>query len=90
MFDARYSFRTGSSTDWTDAVSTYEGYGVTLLDLLFNGTTPWGVYNSEHNYEYTVLGDGNKAAFRIHDVYYPNNTGSLSVDITEDKWIDLW
>lgn len=83
-FDARYSFRTLSSSSWTDAVSTYEGYGVTLLDLLFNGTTPWGAFDLGHNYEYAVAGDGNNATFRIYDVYYPNNTGNLSVDILVD------
>lgn len=81
QFDARYSFRTGSSVAWTDAVSTYEGYGVTLLDLLYNGSTPWGDYNASHEYWANVTGTGSAAPFRIYDVYYPNNTGNLYVDI---------
>lgn len=83
QFDARYSYRTPTSTEWTDAVSTYEGYGVTLLDLLFNGSTPWGDYNSSNEYDSTFVGDGNNATFRIYDIYYPNNTGSLNVDISQ-------
>ena len=80
-FDARYSFRTPSSTIWTDAVSTYEYLGNSLLDLLFNGVTPWGAFDSSHVYEATVTGTGVVVPFRIYDVYYPNNTGSLLVDI---------
>lgn len=81
VFDARYSFRTPTSTEWTDAVSTYESYGVTLLDLLYDGSTLWGDYNSSHEYEANVIGAGIIAPFRIHDIYYPNNTGNLLVDI---------
>jgi hypothetical protein len=80
-FDARYSFRSTSSTAWTDEVSTYESYGKTLLDLLFNGTTPWKEYNASHMYNAKVVGTGAPATFRIYDVYYPNNTGNLYVDI---------
>jgi hypothetical protein len=80
-FDARYSFRTGTSSVWTDAVSTYEGYGNTLLDLFYNGTTPWKSYNSSHKYEVSVPGTGSFATFRIYDIYYPNNSGNLYVDI---------
>jgi len=81
QFDARYSFRTGTSITWTDAVSTYEGYGVTLLDLLVNGLTPWGDYNASHEYETVIPGTGVNATFRIYDIYYPNNSGNLYVDI---------
>ncbi len=80
-FDAKYSFRTGSSVTWTDSVSNYEGYGPTLLDLFYNGSTPWGVFNFSHEYEAAVTGTGAIASFRIYDVYYPNNTGNLYVDI---------
>lgn len=80
-FDARYSFRTPTSSTWTDAVSTYESYGVQLLDLYFNGSTPWGSYNSLHEYKYLAVGNGSQAAFSVYDVYYTNNTGDLKVDI---------
>lgn len=81
-FDAKCSFRTGSSLVWTDAVSTYEGYGTQLLDLYVNGmNVNWGPCDAGHNYEYNMVGDGNNASFNIYDVYYPNNTGNLVVDI---------
>jgi len=80
-FDARYSFRIPTSLTWTDLVSTYEGYGPTLLDLLYNDTTPWGDYDASHVYDAYVVGDGSEARFRIHDIYYPNNSGNLYVDI---------
>jgi len=81
QFDARYSYRTGSSVGWTDSVSTYESYGATLLDLSFDSTTPWGNYSPSHAYQSLVTGDGNLASFLINDIYYPNNTGNLSVEI---------
>lgn len=81
-FDAKCSFRTGSSTQWTDAVSTYEGYGTQLLDLYLNGmNVDWGPCNASHMYEYMMVGDGSNASFNIYDVYYPNNTGFLTVNI---------
>ena len=79
-FDARYSFRTPTSAMWTDEVSTY-GSGPTLLDLFFNGTTPWGDFNHAHEYWSLVSGTGAVANFLVNDVYYPNNTGELKVDI---------
>lgn len=81
QFDARYSFRTGTSTEWTDLVSAYEGYGPALLDLFVNSSTPWGDYNASHEYETNILGNGSVATFKIYDIYYPNNTGNLYVDI---------
>ena len=81
QFDARYSFRTPTSVDWTDLVSTYESYGPELLDLHFNGTTPWGSYSSSHEYEYLFAGNDSQAVFRVNDIYYPNDTGDLKVDI---------
>lgn len=81
IFDARYSFRTPTSVTWTDAVSTYEGLGVSLLDLLVNGTTPWGNYSSSHEYETSIIGTGAPISLKINDTYAVNNTGNLSVDI---------
>jgi hypothetical protein len=81
QFDARYSFRSGSSTVWTDLVYAYESFGATLLDLSYNGSTPWGSYNPTHNYDAIVPGTGAVASFIIYDTYYPNNTGELYVDI---------
>ncbi|MBN2458859.1 putative metal-binding motif-containing protein [Candidatus Woesearchaeota archaeon] len=90
-FDAKYSFRTGSSIEWTDAVSTYESYGAYLLDLYVDNTNvDWGAYNEEHIYQIPYEGTGNKLSLHIYDVYYPNNVGNLFVELIEDKWVDLW
>lgn len=80
-FDSRYSFRTSSSVVWTDAVSTYESYGTQLLDLLFNNSTPWGSYNSSHEYLALVAGNGAVGHFLISDIFNPNNSGEIKVDI---------
>lgn len=84
-FDADYSFRTGSSTTWTDAVSTYEGLGDQLLDLQVNGATvAWddnATYNTNHKYNYFFSGADSTVTFRINDTFASNNSGSLSVDI---------
>ncbi len=80
-FDARYSYRTPTSIGWTDSVSTYGIHGPQLLDLFFNNSTPWGNYNNSHIYQRLTTGNGSPASFRINDIYYPNNTGDLSVDI---------
>ncbi len=84
-FDVDYSFRIPTSITWTDAVSTYEYLGDTLLDLMVNsGFVNWdndAVYNPTHTYEYTFVGAGAPATFQVYDVYYPNNTGSLTVNI---------
>ncbi len=80
-FDARYSFRTPTSVSWTDSVSTYEGLGPTLLDLFYNGSTPWGAYYVGHSYEALVTGNGSQAQFIVNDSYAVNNAGELKVDI---------
>lgn len=82
-FDAKYSITNRITGDsWTDTVTGYESYGPTLLDLMVNGGfVDWGAYNSSHVYWYETLGNGNKFTFKIYDVYYPNNTGSLTVEI---------
>lgn len=82
-FDADYSFRTPSSVAWTDAVSTYESYGDTLLDLMVNGGfVNWGsAFDPSHTYSYNMTGTGAPVTFGVNDVYYPNNTGNLTVDI---------
>lgn len=90
-FDAQYSFRTSTSIEWTDAVSTYEGLGTGLLDLFVDGAdVDWGPFNPTHEYEYMVSGADASVNLTVNDVFYPNNTGSLFVDIYEDLWVDLW
>lgn len=83
-FDADFSFRSISSVVWTDAVSTYEYLTDTLLDLMVDGGfVTWGdnTYHADHVYEYETAGAGSPVTFGVYDVYYPNNTGSLFVDI---------
>ena len=84
-FDAKYSITNRIPGDtWTDSVSGYEGYGPTLLDLFVNGVNvDWGIFNEDHTYECTITGDGTPVNLWIYDIYYPNNVGSLTVDIYE-------
>lgn len=84
-FDAKYSITHRIPGDtWTDTVSGYVSYGPTLLDLFVNGAPGgWGAYNEDHTYECTITGDGTVVELWIYDIYYPNNVGSLTVDIYE-------
>lgn len=85
QFDADYSYRTPTSATWTDDVNAYESYGPTLLDLKVNGGfVNWdndATYNADHTYWYEAAGTGVPANFQVYDVYYPGNTGNLTVDI---------
>ena len=87
-FDAKYSITNRIPLDtWTDAVSDYESYGPTLLDLFVNGSSvDWGAYNEAHEYWYELAGGGDPVSFYVYDVYYPNNDASLSVDISVKLW----
>lgn len=82
-FDAKYSITNKIPGDtWTDTVTGYESYGPTLLDLFVNGTSVnWGIFNSDHKYQFNITGDGNGLELLIYDVYYPNNIGNLTVEI---------
>ena len=79
--DAKYSVRAPNMV-WTDSVQNYESYGPELLDLQINGTSPdWGVYASDHTYYLTLTGSGSGLSFLVNDVYYPGNSGKLTVRI---------
>ena len=82
-FDAKYSITNRIPGDtWTDTVSGYEGYGTGLLDLKVNGAfVGWGVFNPAHVYSLTMTGTGATVELQIYDIYYPNNTGELTVEI---------
>jgi len=85
-FDAKYSSSFFGDT-WTDTVTGYESHGTELLDLFVNGSSvDWGAYNAAHKYWYELAGAGNPVSFYVYDIYYPNNTGSLSVDINVKLW----
>jgi hypothetical protein len=89
-FDADFS--TSDDFSWLDGVAApYDSYGPDLLDLKVNGNfVDWGSYNESHEYLYMLTGTGSAVNLLVYDIYYPNNTGSLFVDIVEDKWADLW
>lgn len=81
-FDAECSNNTGISSSWVDGVEGYESYGLDLLDLKVNNQfVDWGSCNPAHEYEKTMVGTGSNTTFQIYDVYYPNNSGNLFVDI---------
>ncbi|MEM4662466.1 MAG: LamG domain-containing protein [Candidatus Diapherotrites archaeon] len=84
---------------WTDLVSGYESYGTTLLDLQVDKgagmETVWGnTCNDDHTYyhEFTATGTPLTFNFVIYDIYYPNNTGSLFVEIYKlvPQYVKLW
>lgn len=82
-FDAEYSTSDNSATPWVDGVAPpYDVHGADLLDLMVDGGfVNWGVYDSSHTYQMDYSGTGSSVNFTIYDIYYPNNTGSLTVDI---------
>jgi hypothetical protein len=84
-FDADYSYRTGSSTTWTDSVSGYESSGDQLLDLEVNGGfVNWdndSSYNTDHTYNYMITGTGAPVSFKVNDTFPSNNSGNLNVKI---------
>lgn len=89
-FDAKYSFRTPSSTEWTDYVSTYESYGPDLLDLYVDGiNVDWGDYNEDHTYYYIYTGTGVPIELLINDIDYLGNAGSLTVEIYQAQAEDI-
>ena len=84
-FDAKYSITNRITGDtWTDDVSGYTSHGPELLDLFVNGSSvDWGAYSADHVYSLDFVGDGSTVDFLINDIHYPNNTGSLAVEIYE-------
>ncbi|HYD35408.1 MAG TPA: lamin tail domain-containing protein [Vitreimonas sp.] len=81
--DALYSYRTPTSSSWTDAVNSYEGYGPTLLDLQIDGSSvSWGDYNTNHVYWLPLTGAGTTKSFEIYDLNNgSNNAGNLHVEL---------
>lgn len=95
-FDAEYSTSDPISPwlTWTDGVAApYTSYGVNLLDLKVDGNfVDWGIYNELHTYQIPYAGTGDNLDLAIYDIAgsYFNDSGSISVDLIEDKWVDLW
>jgi hypothetical protein len=81
--DAEYSSGPPSYV-WQDSVEGYESYGEGLLELEVNGNfVEWGPFNPNHVYTLDMVGTGNPVVFNfnIYDIYYPNNSGSLTARI---------
>jgi hypothetical protein len=80
-------------SDGTSGWVKGEGYYASEcgLDLQVDGMcVDWGDFSPEHIYTIDYTGTGNKVSFHIYDNNYADNSGSLSVDIVEDKWVTLW
>lgn len=92
-FDAEYS-TSDLGVTWVNGVAApYSGYGPNLLDLKVDGTfVNWGAYNSSHIYQIPYEGTGNPLSLLVYDIAgsYFNDSGTFSVDLIEDKWVDLW
>jgi hypothetical protein len=59
------------------------------LDLSINGcstNTDWGDYKDSHVYTKEWMGDGEQLSFSICDIWYPDNSGSLTVEIWQINW----
>jgi hypothetical protein len=86
-FDAKYSITNKIPGDtWTDSVSGYTSYGPTLLDLqIANGagyqSPNWGPYSSSHTYSIWLTAATTALDFKIYDIWYPNNIGTLTVTV---------
>lgn len=79
--DAEYSSGPDSFA-WLDSVEKYESYGEGLLELRINGGfVEWGAFNANHVYTLDIIGDGNPVVLDIYDIYYPNNSGTLTANI---------
>ena len=92
-FDAEYS-TSDNGLNWVDGVAApYDIYGANLLDLKVDDAfVNWGAYNATHDYQIPYAGTGSQLSLFINDLTgsHFNNSGSLLVDIIEDKWVDLW
>ncbi len=67
---------------WQDLVEGYESYGEGLMELRVDGNfVEWGPFNPNHVYTLPWTGAGSTVAFDIYDIYSPNNSGSLTVNI---------
>jgi len=93
--DAEYAYRDDAYAlplppdGWTLGETNYPS--VVGLDVQVDGNNVyWGDYNPEHIYTIPFDGTGNQIVFSIYDSAYGDNSGSLYVEIMEDKWVDLW
>ncbi len=79
----------GETAGWVKG----EGYYASEcgLDVQVDGScVDWGSFSEGHNYSRNYTGTGAPVSFTIYDSSYGDNTGSIMVDVIEDKWIPLW
>ena len=85
--DAKYSLRPegnnnpGPGPRWIsgdDLASPWTNYLEVLMD---SGPVSWGAFNLAHEYYLLLDGTNSTVGFKILDSYYPDNSGSLEVDI---------
>lgn len=95
-FKASGTFTYNNAGDWADAEwylknsvivkGDTEGSQPYVLDISVDGYSinrDWGDYSAEHIYYLQFTGTGSSADFSIYDSYYPDNSGSLTVEIYE-------
>lgn len=87
--DAEWAYRNDGFKDdpiaphgWTLGENTYPS--VLGLDVLVDGQNVfWGDFNPEHVYTILLNGTGSEVNFNIYDSAYGDNSGSLTVNISE-------
>jgi hypothetical protein len=87
LADARYSQRVVGQPVPGDLVFGYEGFGLTLLDLLLDGAAAdWqgSLFNADHAYTADRAGAGVPLQFQVYDFSAANNIGGLCVSLYED------
>ncbi len=81
--------------DWADAEwylkngeivkGDTEGSQPHVLDVTVSDdeNTDWGDFSEDHIYDLMYIGKGEPVSFYIYDSFYPDNSGSIQVDIYE-------
>ncbi|MCL2359382.1 hypothetical protein [Candidatus Bathycorpusculum sp.] len=72
--DAMYT----TQDNWATHTSGQNGL---YIDCWTVGSKQWDAFNAEHIYRYTIVGNGSKISFRIHDTSFKDNSGSIYVQI---------
>lgn len=98
-FRASGTYTYNNAGDWADAEwylkdgeivkGDDEGSVPWVLDVSVRGyvqNIDWGDFNEDHIYYYEFTGTGDTVNFFIHDSYYPDNEGSIKVDIYKINW----
>ncbi len=80
---ANFSNPPGSLQDVCGAGSTGEDLGIGVNDTVNDSRKlpAWGVYNPTHEYTVDMPGTGGRLQLNYHDCVYPDNSGTLTVEI---------